>query len=254
MRRIHNPQATSAGSHSNLRSTIGLNQNAEFVCSIESCKKICHNRCSLIKHLRSHFKAHEIIWCPFEWCDKKYNRLNAFTGHSTRKHKSVAEVNAYRLHEMEEENNIDDGIDQTARRIISLDDECANISDARGPNIDNIFAIDVFDCFQTESYKDPFLVKVDQVYRKLECQFLLPASTIQYIVSKSFNTHELSQEAVTNHLKSRLLDDGLTPEKVIAILDDILKNDQFETSLNTLKTTYERRQFNQKECAYVEPI
>lgn len=101
---------------------------------------------------------------------------------------------------------------------------------------------------------DAFLLKVAQLYLKLESQLLIPATTVQKIVSGTLSVHELGQEEVKNELKSRLINGNFLSGQVDEIVNEVFANDPFLKSANTLNTDYKRKKFYKDHCAFVEPI
>lgn len=260
VRRKHRQKSTRVPFRPLQHTEVTADANSKFVCSITLCKKECDNRHTLIKHLKSHIRTDQTVQCPYEGCKHTYKQLNSFTGHLSKKHKSAREVSAAH---MPDDRNLTD-----TETTVSLENNCV-IERAARVDIDDIIEDDEPDMNDdepdmnedeqdnvTESFDstDPFLRKLSQSYLKLECQLLVPSSTIQHIVSESCSTHDISQNVVKNNLRSRLIDEGIAMDKVDAILDDVFDHDPFVRGVDTLKTIYKRKKYYKKTFAYIEPI
>ena len=108
--------------------------------------------------------------------------------------------------------------------------------------------------YETENLEDLFLLNIAQLYLKLESQFMIPASTIQYIVTEFCNIHEQGQEIIQNNIKKCLLEENMSEGLANSILREAFENDPFLKSNNILNTDYKRKTFYKNNFAYVNPI
>ena len=72
---------------SRLHRTVQRQENLTFQCWLCEYKDICCKKKVLI-HLHHHLRRREIVCCPFVGCSFKTNRLNSFSGHTSRNHKN----------------------------------------------------------------------------------------------------------------------------------------------------------------------
>lgn len=74
---------------------------------------------------------------------------------------------------------------------------------------------------------DLYLSNFAQLFLKLEFQFTISASTIEYIIAGEFNNHEQSQDIIKQNLKKRLVEQEITPEKINDIVTKVFQSDLF---------------------------
>ena len=63
------------------------NEKGQFACTVAICKKETDSFAALIKQLRKHVQNSESVTCPHENCISKYDKLNSFSSHLTKKHR-----------------------------------------------------------------------------------------------------------------------------------------------------------------------
>lgn len=230
---------------------IAQSRNIYFECTVQLCKKRFSSRQDLFKHLRTHIRNKEKVTCPFDECDKVYTILTSFSGHVSRSHRDLPPT--ITLDQPENRNlNIEDIVDSEHNLSDGehdpVNDECDFVDVER----------DSDDGFQLTSEKDasndPFLLNTAHFFLKLECQLLVPASTIQKIVEGTLSTHEQGQEVVKKNLKTRLLEQHLAPQQVDEIIKEVFNNDPFVTSTEALKSDFTRKKFYKQRCGFIEPV
>ena len=211
-----------------------------------------------LKHLKDHIPDNITVMSPHKPCKKTYDNLNSFTGHLSKQHKTVILTTAFYYEnssqsiEVEESN--DNGND---------DNELLDSFEHSAMDIDmstNEKSIDTNDNFDSEtnyqfpeSVDDLCLSNFAQLYLSLECQYMIPARTLQYIVTEMCNCHQQSQDILKKNLRTRLLEEGFSDEKTVKILNEVFKSDLFLKSNNILGTHYKRIKFYKNNFSYVEP-
>ena len=80
---------------------------------------------------------------------------------------------------------------------------------------------------ETEDCEDLFLANIAQLYLKLESEFILPVSTLQYIITEFCNIHQEGQGIIKRNLKKRLLQENMTEELVNSIINEVFDNDAY---------------------------
>lgn len=113
---------------------------------------------------------------------------------------------------------------------------------------------DIYDDTQHRNATDLFLLNVAQLFLKLECQLLVPVSSLQTIVSDTLNAHEQGQEIVKSNLKTRLREECILADQIDSIVNQVYSDNPFLVSTKTLNTDYKRKRFYKDHCAFVEPV
>ena len=171
------------------KSTIcASNNEAKFICTVKICKKEMDSYNVLIRHLKEHMKNGLMVSCPYNLCNKKYDRITSFSGHLTKHHKSQILAT-----------NIDDEVE--INNAQTIDNELEVNSKETNQNLLRVQDNADFTRFENASDSDEdgdnklFINALATFYLKLECQYLIPENTIQYIVEelKTLSIHEQSR-------------------------------------------------------------
>ena len=214
--------------------SISCDKRGKFVCTVDICRKEFDNMYQLIKHLKFHISNQQEIVCPYQKCRKKYTVLSSFTGHLTRSHKKHVDqkvINTGSNFEISTENSgsqqmlNEEPLEIEIQQDILLPQEHAKIE------------------FNSNIEADLFLENIAQFYLKLGSQFLIPVSTIQYIVSEINNMHNDNQVITQHKLKEQLLACNITPNKIDQILTDSFNSSPFIETNKTLETDFKRKSF-----------
>lgn len=175
--------------------------NTRFICSKPLCKEEFESDKAIIKHLKSHIRNQDKIECPFPNCGKEYSVLHSFTGHLSKKHKnpagSIACLNT---------SPCIPSCGNSTNNDSCIDEQRHPIENSSSPNLDRD------DIHSDTGYPNPmdlFSLSNAQMFLKLECQLLVPVSTLQTIVLSILNAQEQSQKIVTSNLETRLCEDGI---------------------------------------------
>ncbi|XP_067217409.1 uncharacterized protein [Linepithema humile] len=179
------------------------------------------------------------VTCPYNTCNKKYDRVNSFSGHLTKYHKCQI------LIPTTVDMNIDDGLEVNSENIDYREkDEDLTITKNTSDEDDN-----------DEDYdnRDSFINALAIFYLKLECEYFIPESTIQYIVEelKTLTVHE--QERVKRSLKKHLQKEGISFSQVNKILKDVFSDNSCSTKFKELQTIYSRKEFYKSHFHFVWP-
>lgn len=217
--------------------------NTKFICSLSLCMKEFDSSRAIIKHLKCHIRQKEKIKCPFRDCKKEYDKVHSFTGHLSKKHRISAGntscltlINTCSISDCENLTLNENCIDEQSKLLVN------SISDVYD------------DTQQIRNSTDLFLLNVAQLFLKLECQLLVPMSSLQTIVSGTLNTYEQSQEIVKSNLKTRLREECILADQIDLIVNQVFSDDPFLVSTKTLNTDYKRKKFYKDHCAFVEPV
>uniref|UniRef100_A0ABD2XNP3 C2H2-type domain-containing protein n=1 Tax=Trichogramma kaykai TaxID=54128 RepID=A0ABD2XNP3_9HYME len=226
------------------------NPNGKFVCSVALCKKEFDNHHLLIKHLKVHIKDGQEIKCPFENCSKSFTIISSFTSHVTKKHKRYEKSDReslqlnYDNHECHEPHPSDNH-EFHEPHPNDINDGTFENHNCQSRQIDDV---------EESSINDLFLLNVAQFYLKLESEFLLPASTIQYIVTHLKNIHEQGKELFCNQFKEYLRQSNVDPNLIENYCLKLFENNPYAECDNHLMTDYKRKQFYKKNFDYVDPV
>lgn len=224
------------------------NNEARFVCTVKICKKQLNNYNELMKHLKNHMINGLEVTCPYNACNKKYNRVRSFTGHVTKKHKCQILIQT-----IDSNHDIDDGLkansfEETNHQNLVRENEVED------DNADFTIFENTSDEEDVDEDSESFINTLAIFYLKLECQYFIPESTIQYIVEelKILSTHE--QERIKKELKKYLQkNDGFFPE-VEQILKQVFRNDsKCIVNIKELQTIYLRKKFYKSHFYSVWP-
>ena len=225
--RRHNSSTTAVTAHAVV--------DTALTCSISLCSHQCQDVTSLVAHLKNHMKEGRAVNCPVRGCKSAFQIMSSFTSHMSRKHRNCSV------------NSISDSHRHSASEILSvLTEQCPADLDA---------------CVSEESetglfqnFDDVYLRNVSLFYLKLQGQFLLPASTIQYIVDEMQNIYELGQTYTLSKLHSLLQNLLLPTETISQIFSTVQESDLFSVChKGPMRTEYSRGQTFKKVFKYVEP-
>ncbi|KAK3929621.1 Zinc finger protein 76 [Frankliniella fusca] len=222
--RKHDFQAKQGSAHPQ---QTAVNQNASYKCSIESCSEKFYATNLLLKHLKAHINSGQTVGCPFRPCDKKYSVLSSFTGHLSRNHRSESVGEP----EVPLQNFSTVGHDEF---------EFEDLSDPSTPNEDSTVP---------ENFADLYLNNLAQFFLKLETKFMVPASTVQYIVSEMTNIDQLGTDIVLKEIRDNLINLGLDNEKVNKIVSQL--SNPYPQASSKLAADYLRKKFFHKLPGYV---
>lgn len=220
--------------------------NTKTVCPKPLCMEEFESNQAIIKHLKWHIRKQEKIKCPFPNCNKEYKVLHSFNGHLSKKHKNCAETStSLALNTCV--SSCDNSIigDSCVSEQLQLIDECSSLDH------DQVITDGVV---QRTNQTDLFFLNIAQLFLKLECQLLVPVSTLQTIALGILNAQEQSQKMVASNLETRLHKENNFSSELIDIVSEVLSNDPFRESVAKLDTDYKRKFFYKTHCAFVEPV
>ncbi|XP_070525461.1 uncharacterized protein [Cardiocondyla obscurior] len=207
---------------------------AKFICTVQICKKKVDNYKALIKHLKEHIVNELEVTCPYNGCDKKYKRVSSFTGHLTKKHRILTKT---------------DDLNYNPDNVLQLNFlEEANQNLV--PNNINENSSDEEDIIEDDEL---FIKALSTFYLKLECQYLIPESTIQYIVEELKILIEHEHKRIEQKLKDHFQKSNMftfTPE-VQQILKDVFQNNTNSIISKKMQTTFLRKQFYKSHFNFI---
>ncbi|XP_047136285.1 uncharacterized protein LOC124813381 [Hydra vulgaris] len=196
------------------------------ICSVLTCQvELPFNE--LIVHLKLHIKKRVSIKCPYEECTCRYKVISSFTAHLSRCHQ---------IHKTTfEQSQINISSSETNLDHLNID---KNI-DANEFNInDMIHNIGLF-------------------LLKLQCQYHIPSTTIQFIVTEMLNLNTINQYQTERILIEKL--SYYIPEKdVHNIIQAVKMKDPFVIGFSKdrglLRSTYIRKEYYKKNMNFVGPM
>lgn len=136
----------------------------KYICTNSLCGTEWDTPARLIKHLKNHMLKGEITQCPYRNCKKCYRNISSFTSHLTKNHKSDEHL------QIHESNNIVPPVNEAYDAVDPGIHENSTVSDDGAPD-------------RTINCSD-FSLQSAQFFLKLETQYRIPASTVQFIVSE----------------------------------------------------------------------
>lgn len=198
---------------------------------------------SLKLHLKQHLKKNEKISCPINGCSKSFTVYSTFTSHLSRKHHGVCNPSV-----------ISSNVSQEGIDLASISEAPRNDLLDEGNVNDYVMDCEDFE-FDNDEIEKRFLESLALFYLKLEGKYLLPASTIQVIVSEFEEYHEMSQNVMLKRVCDKLALHSVTPEVIDLVTKEILSNDLFANCNNgPLQTKARRASFFRKYFPYCEPV
>lgn len=222
-----------------------VNDRGKYFCSLTICSKEFDDYKKFIKHLKEHIKHGYDVSCPFQTCNKTYNVISSFTGHLSKCHRQ----------------NICSSIDNQELMVAENDDfgdffigneNLMEVDDSNSPP-DLDLVIENQKSQTLEEKQNLFVVNTTQFYLMLESKLLVPASTIQIIVSEFNKMYEEGQEITKTKIKDCLTLKKIPHEDIDEVLKIAFSDDPFTQSFKTLKTNYKRKKMYKFQFNYVEP-
>ncbi|KAK3921010.1 Transcriptional repressor protein YY1 [Frankliniella fusca] len=211
------------------------NSDGSYQCTVDICLKVLHNYDIFMKHLKDHMKEGLNVICPFTKCDRKYSLVSSFTSHISRhKHDNIAGVSDILT-------TVDDNhSDFTLFDEDGMEDPVASCSSTEGDTAE-------FDV------QELFMNNLAQFFLKLETQFMVPASTVQYISDELFNIDQLGTDILLKSIDGSLRKIGLDDQQTNKILKELEGSNPFPMAHVKLKSNYLRKKMYHNYLGYVEP-
>lgn len=207
--------------------TCTSNERCKYMCSIDICKKEFDNFSKLVKHLKFHIKKKDQIMCPYPQCKNKYTVVSSFTGHMSKMHRNYD----YNTDNVRESHDNDDATESTSQFFEPLNkvngsvvlpnnyrELALEVNDQLNVNSIELEDVDNKISYNTAVESNLFVENVAQFYLKLECQYLLPATTIQYITSEISKMHEETQEIIKKNLTERFAIEDMSQQQIAIIV------------------------------------
>ncbi|XP_059195787.1 uncharacterized protein LOC131976671 [Centropristis striata] len=167
-----------------------------FICSVCEFRQLFDDK-SLLSHLRTHLKQHEMIDCPFNGCHYRTNVYTSFNAHKSRNHPDC-DVSDFKDEVV---------LTETTSGLMLNQDEC----DGGGPS-QNSSELDALDCNPLESMDGSGELQT-QLRTNLASLFLKMHSVL--------HVSELAiQEIVESLAQIFMLSKPLVRESVIRVLQD----------------------------------
>lgn len=171
------------------------------------------------------------VRCPFRGCDSKFTVVSSFASHISRKHKNESVVHV-------DPSNVE--------RCVAMEyfPQCAP-SDHSDDKPEETLAVD----------ESLFLQNITLFYLKLQAKLLLPATTIQTIIERYQDVHDISLTNMLNILSDKLTVLGVPEATINNIMVELRKEDLL-TACNSgpLSTEQKRKTAFKKHFNYVEPV
>ncbi|XP_064640806.1 uncharacterized protein LOC135495545 [Lineus longissimus] len=225
-----------------------LEVEVDLTCS--HCEMTCSQYSVLLAHLKQHIKNGVVVTCPFKGCISQYRVISSLTSHLSR------------IHQVLQQSNSENGSCAMSPSV-----ECGVVGDNIGAdenlqNMDNqqqpLPAVEEHENFDDDLSDDVFLESVALFYLQLESKHHVPQSTLQKIITGICDFHDRSQEQVQIQLKKILEEEGITPDRIPLIVNEVFSNDLFHLVNNshdgTLRSNYCRKKFYKSNLNYIEHV
>jgi len=213
-----------------------LSTNADIIlkCSVILCQKVCETVPDLIKHVKEHIHAGTEMPCPFKECTKVYCKKSSFSSHLSRNH------SGYTVQHLSS-----DYINCNGKELESAELECIDAT----LDLESVH-------LPVDTETDLFVRSIALFYLQLQSKYLVPSSTIQYIVDEmkevqSLNLSILFSQLLLN-LTSKLNISHLEAQK---LLNEVRSADPLSSLYsNCLQSNYARKSLIKKLFRLVEPV
>lgn len=164
--------------------------------------------------MKHHIINKEEVKCPYRGCNKKYTLLNSFTSHLTKVHRTrhyKTDIIAPDSSEDLNNNNciLESEVPTDPHESQFVNDD-VNIQ-IQEPNLE-LAGSELL--YTDDQWSNLFCDNVAQFYLKLESQYLLPATTIQYIITEISRMHEENEKDILKKLTRTLLAENIAPERI----------------------------------------
>ncbi|XP_043472523.1 uncharacterized protein LOC122505125 [Leptopilina heterotoma] len=218
-----------------------VQQNSTFICSVINCQKEHFRYQTFIKHLKEHIRAGENVKCPYDVCNKKYSNVSSFTSHLSR-HKNSSLSTSTELTIMQNV-EIAQCFDQENHPDTSLANHDINTNEI---HINSSNSINDHIC------NNLFEINLAQLYLKLEAQFLVPVSTIQFFIEELENIDNQRLNVLKENLNKQL-SLLIINDETDKIVEAVFSTDPLQICKSNFETNYKRRKFYKKHFTYVKP-
>lgn len=211
------------------------------LCPIQLCKAEFSDQKLYFLHIQKHFGDGFSIQCPIKNCTSTCCSKQSFCTHISRYHKKI------RFDELlSDSNNQHTGCDRSiamCSNIPRLSIEVDIVNNGTG-------SVGNMDCDESL-----FLRNMACFYLKLEAKFLVPVSTIKFIVEELNNMNHISTDYLMMNLKEKLYNKGLEETAISGICDEIKDTNLLKITqeCGPLRTSYRRRQFYKENLNFIEP-
>lgn len=233
--RMHNVALQSGGNFRNSSLDACADERLKFYCTLESCRKELDDSETFLKHLKRHISEGTPIKCPISNClsTVPFSVVSSFTGHLSKFHKKT------------------------------------NLNDLSSPDLQNdqpfvsddiIFEENIDFEYSEKEYEpepvtyDLFLQNLAELFLNLEVHYMIPATTIQHLVTELHNLQNQHKKAQSKTLRDILIAEQVPSSKAIEIIKKFELQNSFLQSLSTLKSDYRRKKFYKERFLYVKPI
>lgn len=184
--------------------------------------------------------------CPYEKCSNKFTTKNAFRCHLSRYHQSK-----------DNELELSSEVPQTCGNVgtsASLDDSMSACFETSEETTTSDLSITSNDHSIANRL---FLQNLALLYLNLYAKFLVPDSTIQYIIDNVGDILDMTESMRNNKQKSNLKSKGFSEDEISDILNNIKTNSELkcanETAKNLFRSAYARNDFYEKHFNFVKP-
>ena len=203
-----------------------------FVCDDVHCKKTCIDLRDLVAHLKVHLNKHELVHCPFSNCNKTFKVKSSFTSHVSRTHKHEIVNTQVTYSELSvssqiEPNETETGMDQSENQSQVLEE------------------IDI---------RSLYMKNLCLFYMQLQAKYLVPSSTIQMIVEEINGLNDICHQYTKDKIKETLRGNtNMSDAEIDSVFQSLQEADLHASCSSRLSTEYIRRQYFEKNFAYVHP-
>lgn len=203
-----------------------------FVCDVADCKKQCIDLKDLLAHLKVHLTRHESVCCPFRHCTKVFKVKSSFTSHLSRCHKDETDVNK--------------GFTYTEPSLSYQSTQIENETEIQSTS--------EFEATEDLDIRPLYMRNLCLFYMQLQAKYLVPSSTIQMIVEEINGLNSICHQYTKDKIEETLrVHTNMSGTEIGSVVQRLQESDIHAECSSSLSTEYSRRQYFQKNFAYVHP-
>lgn len=170
---------------------IGPNENGRFICELRLCRKEFENYDKFLKHLKAHITDGNPMNCPAANCPKIYSKVQSLTGHISKHHR----MGGRRFIDVDSSVTADNILIESDTE--TFDPILMEFSELNNVNVNCIAA-------DHNNLNDLFVQNLANLYLRLESEYMIPVSTLKFLVTQLNSIDNTRQDVVKNCWKQIL--------------------------------------------------
>lgn len=207
--------------------------HGDYICkTCNNCPQVSFKKLlDISKHLNTHTKQNETIFCPFTKCTAKFKNFSSYKSHLSRKHRYCTDT------------------DEKKNSLYNCDEELIrDINFSKDPLI-NLESISV----EEVDFDSKMKQHVGLLLLKTQEKHMLPLSTTQKILQDFNSLLEMQSDYLINKIKNEASNLNISNESFLKI-NDILRENCIFKSIDSLSNNYKRMKYYEAKMQLVLPV